>query len=62
MPQKNRILHEAREKRMLITDTEGYTRKMQIGGKRVEMYQFSRNALNVPGGAEIIDLTKEELE
>ena len=62
LPQKNRILHEAREKRMLITDTEGYTRKMQIGGKRVEMYQFSRNALNVPGGAEIIDLTKGELE
>ena len=30
LPQKNRILHEAREKRMLITDTEGYTRKMMI--------------------------------
>lgn len=62
LPQKIQILHDARGKRMLITDTEGYTRKMQIGGKRVEMYQLSRNALNVPGGAEIIDLAKGELE
>ena len=62
LPQKIQILHEARDKGMLITDTEGYTRKMQIGGERVEMYQFRRNALNIPGGAEIIDLTKEDLK
>lgn len=62
LPEKTRLIHEAREKRMLITDSEGYTRKMQIGGKRVEMYQFHRNALNIPGGAEIIDLTKGDSE
>ena len=43
MPEKTRLIHEAREKRMLITDSEGYTRKMQIGGKRIEMYHFHRN-------------------
>ncbi len=62
LPEKTRLIHEARETRMLITDSEGYTRKMQIGGKRVEMYQFQRKALNIPGGAEIIDLMKEESE
>lgn len=62
LPEKTRLLHEAREKRMLITDAEGYSRKMQIGGKRVEMYQFRRNSLNIPGGAEIIDLAKGDSE
>ena len=62
LPEKTRLIHEAREKRMLITDSEGYTRKMQIGGKRIEMYQFHRNTLNIPGGAEIIDLTKGDSE
>lgn len=60
LPQKIRILHEAREKGMLITDIEGYTRRMQVGGKRVEMYQFRRKALNISGAAEIIDLSKED--
>lgn len=60
LPQKIRILHEAREKGMLITDIEGYTRRMQLGGKRVEMYQFRRKALNISGAAEIIDLSKED--
>ena len=33
---------------------------MQLGGKRVEMYQFRRKALNISGAAEIIDLSKED--
>lgn len=50
------ILCELRKSGGLVTDTEGFTCRLQIGGKRTEMYRFRRELFNVLGEPDIIDL------
>lgn len=53
---KYNLLCQLRESGDLVTDVEGLTRRPQIGGKRVEMYQFRRKLFNVLGEPDIVDL------
>ncbi len=56
MPYKLVILNDLRESGDLKTDSEGLSRRLKIGGKRVEMYQFRKAIFNVIGEPEITDL------
>ena len=57
---KNLLLQRAREVGLLKAENGELSRKIQIGGRRMEAYQFLRENLNIHGQVEIIDLAKEE--
>lgn len=50
------ILCELRKSGGLVTDTEGFTCRLQIGGKRTETYRFRRELFYMLGEPDIIDL------
>lgn len=54
----NTILLILKRKGVLITDRTGFSRKLQMSGKILEVYQMKRNFFNSPGFSEIIDLAK----
>lgn len=51
-----RFLAEMKGEEILITDKEGYSRKLQIDGNRREFYQFSRERLSPAGLVDIVEL------
>lgn len=57
---KYQILQLFKNAGVLHTDpySEGYTRRLQIGGERKEYYMFDRNAFNENGKAEVITLAR----
>lgn len=59
VPYKLAILNDFRESGDLKTDSEGLSRRLEIGGKRVEMYQFRKKVFNVIGEPAITDLGGE---
>ena len=60
LPDLSRILLNLKQTEQLICDTEGFSRKLQIGGKRGEYYQIRREFFNKTGSAEIVELGKRE--
>ena len=50
------FLAEMKREGILITDKEGYSRKLQIDGNRREFYQFSRERLSPAGLVDIVEL------
>lgn len=57
-----KILFKLKEKRVLKTDSEGLTRKLQINGDRCEYYQLVRSFFNAEGLVDIVHLGKERDE
>lgn len=60
VPQMTEILMNLREIKVLITDSDGLSRKLQISGNRFETYQFRRDFFEIRGKASITDLGKAE--
>lgn len=58
-PDLSRILFNLKQAEQLICDSEGFSRKLQIGGKRGEYYQIRRELFNRQGSADITELGKE---
>lgn len=56
--QKNQILMIAKKKRLLFTDAEGLSKRLNIGGG-IETYKFRRDTFNSPGLTDIVALGKE---
>lgn len=56
---KRKILVSLKHTGNLQTDSDGLTRKIQINGKRREMYQVSRSFFNSIGSLDITSLGKE---
>lgn len=52
------VLIALKEKGKLVTDSSGFTRKLQVAGKRSEYYQFRREFFNVMGLPDVVDLGK----
>lgn len=50
------FLAEMKREGILITDKEGYSRKLQIDGNRREFYQFSKERLSPAGLVDIVEL------
>lgn len=59
---KHEILSRSKNTGILITDDCGFSRKLMIGGKRSESYQFLRKSFNQLGRVEIIELAESEVE
>ena len=59
LPELSKILFNLKESQELICDFEGFTRRIQIGGKRGEYYQFRLEFFNRTGSAEIVELGRE---
>jgi len=57
--QKNQILMIAKKKRLLFTDAEGLSKRLNIGGG-IETYKFRRDTFNSPGLTDIVALGKEK--
>ena len=53
------LLLECKKKGILKTDSEGFTRKLQVGGERSEFYQFQRDFFDRPG---LVDFTKTGMD
>ena len=51
-----RFLAELKKEAVLVTDKEGFSKKLQICGNRQEFYQFSREKLSPAGMVDIVDL------
>lgn len=58
LPDFPKILFDLKQSKQLICDSEGLTRRIQIGGKRGEYYQIQREFFNRTGSAEIVELGK----
>lgn len=56
---KLQILTKLREESILRTDSQGFTRKLQIAGQRREFYQFNRKFFTRIGETDIVYLGKE---
>lgn len=61
LPKLNTILSRLKADGSLHTDSEGFSRRLQTNGERREMYQIRRDIFDIPGGVDLIDLTKEDL-
>lgn len=53
------IALELKKRKLLICDTEGLTKKLQVNGKRFETYVFRRSLFDKAGMLSIVDLGKE---
>lgn len=60
LPDLSRILLNLKQNRQLVCDPEGFSRKLQIGGKRGEYYQIRREFFDKTGSVEIVELGKGE--
>lgn len=60
IPKMAEILMDLRESKVLITDSDGLSRKLQISGNRFETYQFRRDFFDIKGHVSITDLGKTE--
>lgn len=56
---KLQILTQLRENSILRTDSQGFTRKLQIAGQRSEYYQFNRRFFTQTGEIDFVYLGKE---
>jgi hypothetical protein len=55
----NNILVQLKQLRLLKTDRDGMTKKIQVGNIRTEHYVFDKNLFNSPGVPDIVQLGKE---
>lgn len=58
MPYMNDILLILREKKHLVTDKNGFSKKLQLSGNSIETYQIERKFFNRSGLVDIVDLAK----
>lgn len=56
---KERILLVMKDNKVLLTDYEGFSKKLQIGGERFETYQIKKELFNKTGEIDIIALGGE---
>lgn len=59
-PVKNELLLTLKREGSLITDSEGFSRKCSIVGKRFETYQLKRKVFNTIGHVDIVELGREK--